>query len=272
MKLISSREAVSFLSQVAPRPWVQRLLRWMAFDEGLAAYSRKGKVQAYGTVSEFTGQLFDKAGQMSGPKMDAAIREEFSEEIAANLVGREPFSRFDDEPYTWDESDEPKQLDIGFFLYASEIDWDAGTLRADMLPGQGEMQEVLFADSEFLGSEFDRPDFEAEIEGLSFEFAKIELLLPSMELGQTTGFTAAQHERRRPVGRPAKWNWEGAMAYVISEAQRPDGLPTGPGAQAQIETMIANWFVREVQDAPSPSQVRQRASKIMGMIETPKNN
>ena len=89
MKLISSHATVTFLSQAAPRPWVQRLLRWLAFDEGLSAYSRKGRVQAYGSVADYTAPLIEKAGQLSGPDMDAVIREEFSEEVAAKLIGRE---------------------------------------------------------------------------------------------------------------------------------------------------------------------------------------
>ena len=270
MKLISSREAVNFLSQAAPKPWVYRLLRWMAFDEGIAAYSRKGKVQAYGRVFDLTVDLPENIGLKPGPELDAAIRQAFDEEIAVKLVGKEPFSRFDDDPFTWDETGEPMQLDVGFFLFASEIDWNEGTIKADYLPGRGELPETFISESEFFGSELDRPDYEATIEGLSFEFSKIEMLLPSLELGQTTGFTAAQHDRRKPVGRPQKWDWEGAMAYVISQAQHPDGLPTGSGAQARIEALISDWFVQQVQEAPSPSQVRQRAAKIMQMLETPK--
>lgn len=270
MKLISSREALVFLSQAAPKPWVQRLLRWMAFDEGLLVYSRKGKVQAYGSVVAWTSQLFEKSKQMSGPDMDAAIREEFDDEIAAKLVGKDPFSRVDDEPFVWDETEEPKILDIGFFLYATEIDWGAGTLKAEYLPGDGELRDIFFENSEFLDSEIESPEFEAEVEGLCFELSKIEMLLPSLELGQSIGFTASQTEQWRPVGRPQKWDWEGAMAATIAQAQHPDGLPTGPGAQAKIEASIADWFIAEAGNSPSTSQIRKRASTIMRMIETPK--
>lgn len=272
MKLVSAREAVDFLSQVAPRPWVQRLLRWMAFDEGLPAYSRKGRVQSFTSVFSMTVQLVQEVGKTFGPEMDEAINREFPPETAAKLVGRDPHDRFYDEPYIWDEDEEPRQLDIGFFLYASEIDWENGTLKADLLPSSGELSEVFFPDSEFLGTELEDPEFEAFIEGLSFEFSRIEMLVPSMVLGQGAGFLTAQSERRKPIGRPPKWDWEGAMAYVISLAQHPDGLPTGPGAQAKIESMIADWFVRMSQDAPASSQIRQRAAKIIEMIETPKNN
>ena len=132
------------------------------------------------------------------------------------------------------------------------------------------MYDLMFSDSDMFGTELDRAEYEAEFRGLSFEFGQIEMLLPSVELRQTIGFSAAQPERRKPVGRPPKWDWEGALAHVVSLAQHPDGLPTGPGAQARIEAQISDWFVSQVQEAPSPSQVRQRAAKIMQMIETPK--
>lgn len=271
MKLISSAEAVTFLSQAAPRPWVQRLMRWMAFDEGLRAYTRKGKVQPHTYVMEMTRELMEQAGQRSGAKMDRLIRKEYSAEIAARLVGKDPFSRFDDDPFIWSENEDPIQIDIGFFLYADEIDWEAGILRASLIPGGWE-RDTFFDESPFLQTEFERADFEATLEGLCFEASAIEMLLPSFSLGSKSSFTTKHIERRGHIGRPPKWDWEGAMAYVASLAQHPDGLPTGPGAQARVEGLIADWFMSEVQEAPSASQVRQRAAKIMKMIETPKSH
>lgn len=269
MKLISSRESLNFLSQAAPRPWVQRLLRWMAFDEGLTAFSRKGRIQPIGSVCDMTSQLIDKAGQLAGPKMDEAIKQEFSPEIAEKLIGKDPFSRFEDEPYCWDEAEDPKEVDYGFFLYASEIDWDAGTLKADSIPWNDQLHETFFPNSEFFQTELERADFEVEMAGLSFEFSKIEMLLPSMELGQKIGFVAQSNEQRSKIGRPQKWDWEGALAHIVCAAQHPDGLPTGPGAQAKIEAMMSDWFIREAGDAPAQSQIRQRAAKVMHTLKTP---
>lgn len=242
----------------------------MAFDEGLAAYSRKGRVRGYGSVVDMTDGYIEEAGELSGEKMDAAIRKNFREEVAVKLIGKDPYSRYDEEPYEWDEAENPVQLDIGFFLYASEIDWDNGIIRADSIPGYGEIHEVFFPDSEFFGTELDRADFEAVIEGLCFEFSKIEMLLPSMELGAATGFTALRNETRAGIGRPKKWDWEGALANVIAVAQTPDGLPTGQGAQARIEEMIADWFVAETGNSPAESQIRQRAAAIIQTLERPK--
>lgn len=272
MKLISSREAVNFLSQVAPRPWVQRLLRWMAFDEGLKVYSSKGVVQPYSTVMSMILHLRERAGDLSGEKMDDLIRQEFDKDIAARLVGRQLHDRFDDEPFKWSEDGEPFMLEIGFFLYASEIDWDAGLITVDYVPTDSETFDTFFSDSELLYSMLDNPDYDVRIEGLCFEFAAIEMLLPSLALGQSTGFTTTQLEKRKPIGRPPKWDWEGALAHVVSLAQHPDGLPTGPGAQARIEGIMLEWFLAEAGEAPSTSQVRTRAAKIIQMLERPKTS
>ena len=271
MRLISSREAVHFLSQAAPRPWVQRLLRCMVLDHELPAYSTKGKVQASGTVFDMIHSLFEKAGRSSGPELDALIRESFDADVAAKLVGRELLSRYDEEPIVWTEAGDPVQLDTGFFIFATDIDLDAGILLSEFIPYESDIKDIFFPGAEdLLGSEMTNPNYEVVIEGLSFEFSKIELLLPSMQLGEKMGFTIALPELQRRVGRPPKWGWEAALAFVTSLAQTPDGLPTGQGAQARIEDIMRDWFLAETDEAPAPSQVRQRAAKIMQMIEMPK--
>lgn len=203
--------------------------------------------------------------------MDAAIEEEFPPEIAKKLVGVHPFSRYDDEIIEWDSSEDPKLVDVGIFLYATEIDWDNGIIIANDIPHNGEFFEAFFQNTELFGSELENCTFDATVKGLCFEFSRIEMLLPTFSLGQTSGFNAIPQERHKAIGRPPKWDWEGVMAYVISEAQKPDGLPTGPGSQAKIEGMIADWFMAQTNETPSVSQIRQRAAKIVRTLETPKS-
>jgi hypothetical protein len=119
MKLISSREAVSFLSQAAPRVWAQRMLRWMAFDEGLPAYSSRGKVQPHTTVGKILSEHYKEAGELAGPKLDRIIREQYEPNFAAKLIGRQHCERVDDDPTNWDESEEPRMLAIGFYMLAT---------------------------------------------------------------------------------------------------------------------------------------------------------
>src|SRR3954471_16875032 len=74
-----------------------------------------------------------------------------------------------------------------------------------------------------------------------------------------TELEAEKHEaiepRARP-GRPRVWDWDGALMHLLKVAQHPDGLPTGPGAQAQLERLVSDWFIETTGNAPSTSQVR----------------
>lgn len=238
----------------------------MAFDEELHAYSRSGRVQAHTTVFEFTAQLYDVAGEFSGPKMDEAIRESYGAEFADKLVGKDRYDRVDDEAQTWNESDAPIRVDPGFFLYATDIDFDVGSLVADFIDIAGDFGDSIFPSQELLSTAFERPEFEVEFHGLSFVKGQVELLLPTIQLRSSTESQPDLLDWRRSAGRPPRWDWEGALAHIVSVAQHPDGLPTGSGAQARVEEMIAEWFIEEAGDAPAESQIRQRASKIMRMI------
>lgn len=242
----------------------------MAFDEELHVYSRSGKVQAHTTVFAFTFQLYETAGEFTGPKMDDAIRENYGPEFAQKLIGKDTSDRVDDEAQTWDENDLPVLVDPGFFLFASDIDFDAGTLATDYIDIGGSFGDAIFPSQELFGTEFERPEYEAELRGLCFVKSEIELLLPTMQMAGTTALQPDLLDWRRSTGRPPRWDWEGALAHIVSLAQHPDGLPTGPGAQARVEEMIAEWFMEEAGDTPAESQIRQRASKVMRTIARPK--
>lgn len=270
MKLISSRETLTFLCQAAPRPWVQRMLLWMLFDDQLTGYFTTGRIQPHTTVMEFIADLVPKVGAMSGPAMDDAIRETYSAEMATKLIGKGLHDRVNDEPQIWDGSEGPVAIDPGYFVFATEIDWDAGTLWAEWIPDAGDRWEALFANDELLGSEFEKAEFEVHFGGLSFEFSKVEMLLPNAAISGAALLVGDRTSSKKSIGRPPKWDWEGALAFMISQAQTPDGLPTGAGAQARIEEMIAEWFVTANGDAPAPSQIRERAASIIRSIERPK--
>jgi hypothetical protein len=67
-------------------------------------------------------------------------------------------------------------------------------------------------------------------------------------------------------GRPIKWDWDGALAYIVALANLPDGLEAladGPLRQADLERAISEWFIGKTGNAPATSQIRARASAIM---------
>jgi len=246
---------------------VGRLLCWLTLDGQLDAYFEKARIQPSASAFSFLFRHREEAGDYSGPKMDDIIRREYPPELAEKLVGKSESDSVLDEPILFGGEDGPKILDTGYILFASSIDWDAGTLICDWVPEQREILELWFPSEELLYSEFERPDYAAEFSGLAFELPRIEMLLPSVDAGKLRTEKRDAGKRIPHIGRPSKWDWEGALAFVIAQAQTPDGLPTGHGAQARIETMIAEWFERETGGSPSISQIRQRASKIMGLIE-----
>lgn len=272
MKVISSSDTINFLSQAAPRPWVTRMLLWMIVNGEIAVYSSTAKVRAHVRALHFLHDLKDKAGEETGPKMDAAIREAYSPEIAKQLVCKGPYDPIYDDPQGWDETEGPRPVDPGYFLFADEIDWDKGKLRMDDLDAESGRPEFLFPNEELLATEFEYHYFSAEFSGLSFDRQAIEMLLPGVQLAASTVTVVATGARPRPTGRPPKWDWEGVLAYVVSRAQQPDGLPTGPGAQAQLEKLMSDWFIEETGDAPAPSQIRQRASSVSRLLEKPEKS
>ena len=266
MDLISANDALSFLSRAAPQVWVHRALQWMTLQEELSLFAEKVEVEAYTSIFHFTGDLYKEAGEFSGPKMDAAIRKEFSPELAKKLVGKDHHAEVYDEPHIVEGVDEVGAIDPGFVLFSEGIDWEKDQLQLDWLDETMLALDWFFPRQDFVGSEFGNATYKVKFSGLSFEARKIELLLPTMKLEKAADQSTSNYTQRF-VGRPPKWDWDGAMAHVIAMAQTPDGLPTGHGAQAKIEALIAAWFEAETGDSPATSQIRKKASRIMQMIE-----
>jgi hypothetical protein len=267
MQFLTSKEAVDFLSQAAPRPWVCRMLRWMIVDDQLRGYFTKAQIQASALAFQFLYPLAEEAGAPTGPKMDALIDRDHEPNLAEKLRGKSAHDTIFDDPLDWEAEEGHEAQDPGYFLFASEIDWDAGVLKADWLPTDPDVLDMLFPTAEFSYSEFEHADYSARFEGLAFDRAHIEMMLPNFKMGEIGLVDRTPLGGRRHVGRPRTWDWEGALAYIVTQAQTPDGLPTGHGAQARIETMIAEWFESEVGSSPAVSQIRKRASIVVRGLE-----
>ncbi len=269
MKLISSSEAVRFLSQAAPRPWVCRMLRCMILDDELGAYCTQGRVVASTRVYDFTMPISDALKAYTAPEMDKLISENYPEEFAKKLYGKDSMDIVYDDPQIWDNPSEPLRIAVGFIYYAVDVDWENGTIYGDFVPLSGKHPDDMFEDSELLASEFARPDYEYNFSGLCFDRNSIEMMLPSAEL-KSTAITGDNKPIRRSAGRPPKWEWDEVFAHVVSIAQTPDGLPTGSGAQAKLEALMQEWFIARIGDAPAASQLRRKASIITQSLEMTK--
>lgn len=252
------------------------MLLWMIFEGELSPYFTAGMIEVKGRVFEFlhsippeiiekfphpNGDLLTEKGAVS----EDLLRDQFDENIVEKIIGKSGMDYVDDHPISWSANDEPHQVGAGFFVYADEIDWEAGFLKTESLPQRDELEEHLFWDAEehLASALFDRPDFSVLLSGMCFELSAIEMLLPTEKLTLNSSLVVTRGDQGRQLGRPAKWDWDAALAHIVALANKPDGLPTGPGAQARIEELIAEWFIDRTGDAPAISQIRARAQKIV---------
>jgi len=269
MKLISSADTLAVLGQSAPKAWVKRMLLWMIFEGEITPYFRCGRVQPRATLAAILhSEDIDFSGSMA--ERDEVIRKRWNADFWPRLVERRVFDSIEDDPLEWDDSSEAHAVGGSFFVYADDIDWEAGKLVAELHePKAGDLEHLFWDAEEHLVSGFPDAEFRAELSGMSFPWKTIELLQPTANMAAMSA--TVQVTPRPRTGRPRTWDWEGALTHLLGLAQHPDGLPTGAGAQAQIERLIAAWFMETAGNSPAPSQIRNWAQKVMKALKSPES-
>lgn len=266
MELIPARETLDFLSKIAPRAWIKRMLLWMIFTDELAPYFLEGRSVARTRMIAIITEALES--ETFGERREELIREQFDPEMAEQLIKADPMEEYREVAYDWPITDGPQHVASGYFVYAKRINWEIGTVEASVFY-KDTCDDDLFWDSDkFFTSELHEPDYEVTLKGLCFHRDHIEILQPNIELSQE----AKDHRDERPqIGRPRIWNWDGAITHLLTIAQKPDGLPVGPGAQAQIERIVADWFMTTTGNSPSVSQVRQHVAHIVKALKRPES-
>lgn len=243
------------------------MLHAMLLNDELRPYFVSGRVRSEVMVAEILAQLKNYKLDAHSDERDSRVRSELGNEKADLIVGKD----WKDKVLEYDEPIDAYDgfvfADLGF-IHHGTIDWETGDMICEYIPERRERPDYLFSGIEdLIASEYDRNEVTAEFRGMHLAREKVELLLPTHRLpsGDGKGFPVSFEAKH--VGRPRIWDWEGALAYIVSQAQTPDGLPTGPGSQARIEAMIANWFEAQTGNSPSVSQIRTRAANVIRMIE-----
>lgn len=266
MELISSAATLTFLSKAAPIPWVKRMLLWMMYSNELTPYFERGETIA--KAFSFAVLLKKYGGNADDDEVRKRVEKDFDPAVAKRLLNEDIREQIELVAYQWGPEG-ARDVAAGYLVHASSIDWERGTVEAELYDADISDRDHLFWDAgELLNSELTGADYDVRLSGLCFEREVIEMLLPTFDIG-AAGEPKTKSVTR--VGRPRIWDWDGATTHLLSIAQTPDGLPTGQGAQAQIERMIADWFMTAAGNAPAPSQVRQHVSKIMRVIEKPES-
>ena len=267
MKLISSADTLAFLTKNAPRPWIRRMLSWMAYQGELVAYFTRGSITP---VETLLGILISEEIDISQPRaeIDLAIRKRFNPAIADKLVRSGLSDKIEDDIDEWEGGDEPRTIGPGLFIFAEDIDWESGELVTEIDNQFLSDRSYMFDNEDLFGSAFRKPDFVVRLGGLSFSRDQIEMLCPNADSGTFSNSTIVA--KSVVLGRPRKWDWDGALAHIVAVANTPDGLPIGPNAQARIEELIADWFVGQTGGAPSESQIREKASTVVRSVSPKK--
>lgn len=217
----------------------------------------------------FDGQP-DAAGAMLSLLASGALTATGSYSWRAYRRGRYEHSGTDDIPARrW------QALQKGLALPRCE-DWGPPRVKFELLDGFDSDTEYSVSEWAWKENRFSTAQpgdekllFESDTSEELFLAWEIEIRPPPAENDDPAASAPQPPAIERYIGRPPKWDWEGAMAHVVAVANTPDGLETGPGAQAAIERLIADWFTRASKDAgaPSESEVRKRASCIMKAIK-----
>jgi hypothetical protein len=248
------------------------MLLWMICSGELIPYFLKGK-----SIAKCPALVALLQGVGEGKSIDEArttVRSRFTAELAEKILAAKvgevakAGEYVETVAYEWGEDEGPQQASAGFFLTFTNIEWKRGLINVEIDAFDRHARAFFEEEEELLNSEFDDATYTITLAGLCFDIQSIELLQPNVEFAPVA---VGQTEKRAPIGRPRVWDWDGATTYLLTIAQMPDGLPTGPGAQAQIERLIAEWFTKESGDAPAVSQVRQHATKIMRALKKPEN-
>jgi hypothetical protein len=268
MKLISSADTLNFLCKSAPRPWVKRMLRWMIYDGELEPYFASGRIVPRSRVGSILSEI--EGIDLNAPidERDILTRQYFNESVSSKIVGRQFLDFVEDDPIEWNESEEPHATAAGYFILAEDVDWEGGRISVEIHHEDVSDNRLFWDADDHLATMFPHANFDVTLWGMCFRWDNIEMLQPGIEL---TGVEeASKMTVRARVGRPRTWDWDGVMTYLIGVAQHPDGLPSGAGAQAQIEKLIGDWFVKATGNSPSSSQIRASAQKIMASLNSPK--
>lgn len=239
------------------------MLCWMIYRTELDAYFASGRVVPY--TSAYNFQTFKQTWDgVEAVELAVLLRTRYEEEVVQRVISTEQHDNVFADPIEWNNEDSPQIVSPIFFEFAQEIDWDGGTLQADINFDEYKSHYSSFSDDEHFSTDFPNASFKGSLSGLCFDHSAVEMLLPNSNAVLLSQALKTDVVRQR--GRPTKWDWEGAMAHVVGLAQRPDGLPVGHGAQSTIEKAMSEWFVRQFADQPAQSQIRQRAQMIMVKI------
>jgi hypothetical protein len=261
--LLAANQALDMLAAHAPRAWAKRVLSWQIYIGDFNLYFASGTI----TESLYGFALLHEAAKAgSGPGVDG-VRTEFGEETATALVKLGNTSLIPVRTDTW--SNEARAFPGAVLVYAEELDWEAGCVLAKFhRENIGELRWFEELEPQYRDSELTM-----DLASMCFELEKIEMMAPSAEAPKGDLFSLATQKSEPPVrkpgpGRRREYDWDGALLYLVGQAEKnsiaPD--PEAHGAQANIARVLADWFSLNGGKVPADSQLQACAKRALDAI------
>lgn len=252
---ITAAQALDMLQTIAPRPWARRMLAWHIFETtGFLEFTSgtlTEKIAAHDFL-EWTGHNRDLDPDCDDPRVLRAKAALPWEEIIV------------EEPQT---PEFPFAFPIEAIFQIDFFDWEAGVARGSMQHTTIIYPEIF----EELKGQHGKSWLEFDLSGLSFTLSMIEMLAPSTPPPPNDLFTATPLKLGTRVGEPGRrrtHDWDGALLFLIGEAERnaiaPD--PDAHGAQADVAKLMADWFAERGAPIPANSQLQAKAKLVLEHI------
>lgn len=261
--LITTGQTLDMLATLAPRAWAKRLLKALVLDGELHLYARQGLV----TETVWIGLLTSGRRTADGAEYIKPDSEEvariYGEEVAEAIKSKAIMDEVELHRDEW--KDAPRDVPFALML-TDQVDFEAGSLTFERYGN--DIPDDWLSTAEETFSRYHRESTHRIVLGdLCCSLEQVELLAPQAVAPAPIAQSQAVEPLRGGPGRRPKWDWEGALAAVTAIANSVDGLPTGLGAQAEVERFLAEYFSAHGGGSPAESELRKRASRIMQAID-----
>lgn len=267
MRYLSFRDVLTAMSEHAQYNWCKWALKGALFSGHLMGYTQSGKVGSFAYAASL------RNGENSDTRLwrdrYAPVPSEIERDYDITLPeysNMEWDERVPVYEWEWNCSEDPNSMAPGYFLWG-DTDWLKSSLRLSNFQIENGWKDLFSNDHIFEDSPDLRLHYDIELDGLCFELEQIASFAPNINFDSLAGQSDTTIGGvGGSAGRPRKWDWTGAMIQITALANTPDGLPSGQGAQAKIERLMADWFVSTTGNQPATSQLRTHAQKVISIL------
>jgi hypothetical protein len=263
---VSAAQALDMLAAHGPRAWAKRVLCWEVYAGSLSLYFASGETQetrlAFSILADATeGDVLAGVDE---------VRAKFGEQMAGKVAKAGFGGRVLIATEKW--AGEARLCSGAVLLYADSIDWNAGSLTATF--DDTNMEELQrYGDVQ---PQSGKSELSLALGDMCFDLRSLEMLAPGAEPPRVELLSLDQMAatdgppRRGGPGRRREYDWDGALLFLIGQAEMNSIAqdPDAHGAQADLARLLGDWFLENGGKIPADSQLQSYAKRALGAIRS----